>query len=103
MIPAKEIVCAQCGGDWQSLWYRPSSGELFGAAGDAVVAWASVAATLTATQAIPADLPFTARYPISGRSAITSPFTTVILGPDEVSNVTATGDILIELPATARA
>jgi N-methylhydantoinase A/oxoprolinase/acetone carboxylase beta subunit len=40
---------------------------------------------------------------ISGRSAITSPFTTVILGPDEVSNVTATGDILIELPATARA
>jgi hypothetical protein len=40
---------------------------------------------------------------ISGPAAITSPFTTVILGPDEVANVTATGDILIELPATARA
>jgi N-methylhydantoinase A len=40
---------------------------------------------------------------ISGPAAITSPFTTVILGPGEVANVTATGDILIELPATARA
>jgi N-methylhydantoinase A len=40
---------------------------------------------------------------ISGPAAITSPFTTVILGPGEVANVTATGDILIEFPATARA
>jgi N-methylhydantoinase A len=40
---------------------------------------------------------------ISGPAAITSPFTTVVLGPDEVASVTATGDILIELPATTRA
>jgi N-methylhydantoinase A len=39
---------------------------------------------------------------VSGPAAISSPFTTVILSPGEVARVTATGDMVIDLPVAAR-
>jgi N-methylhydantoinase A len=40
---------------------------------------------------------------VIGPAAIRSPFTTVILGPDERARVTPFGDMLIDLPAAAQA